>query len=155
VRINLKKSKEELRRRIHQPTPEQGDWLRQVVTRFFNCHSVPTNIRVLASFRCHLTDLSWRSLMRRSSGTDSLQGLESWLLTGSLNRKSCMPGQVYALPSNTQGERRMREFRLVGLMRWKPAWASPTGADVIKASQVPRFESFNRCRRNCGYSIRG
>ena len=37
--------KEELRRRMHQPIPEQGKWLRQVVTGFFNYHAVPTNGR--------------------------------------------------------------------------------------------------------------
>src|SRR5467141_3404860 len=35
MRIKLKEIKEELRRRMHQPTPEQGGWLRQVVTGFF------------------------------------------------------------------------------------------------------------------------
>jgi hypothetical protein len=39
----LKEIKEELCRRMHQPTPEQGRWLRQVVTGFFN--AVPTNAR--------------------------------------------------------------------------------------------------------------
>src|ERR1700681_3071392 len=52
------------------------------------------------------------------SGTDSLgHGLQSWLMTGSLNRESFIPGQAYALPSNTQGGSRMREFRSYGSMR--------------------------------------
>ena len=39
--------KEELRRRMHQPIPEQGAWLRQVMTGFFNYHAVPTNSAAL------------------------------------------------------------------------------------------------------------
>ena len=41
----LQEVKEELRRRMHQPIPEQGKWLRQVVSGFFNYHAVPTNSR--------------------------------------------------------------------------------------------------------------
>jgi group II intron reverse transcriptase/maturase len=66
MRSKLKEIKEELRRRMHQPIPEQGLWLRQVVTGFFNYHAVPTNARALGSFRYHLTDLWRRSLRRRS-----------------------------------------------------------------------------------------
>jgi RNA-directed DNA polymerase len=66
MRSKLKEIKEELRRRMHQPIPEQGLWLRQVVTGFFNYHAVPTNARALEAFRYHLTDLWRRSLKRRS-----------------------------------------------------------------------------------------
>ena len=34
---------------MHQPIPEQGRWLRQVVTGFFNYHAVPTNFPALAA----------------------------------------------------------------------------------------------------------
>ena len=43
MRAKLREIKEELRRRMHQPIPEQGQWLRQVVTGFFAYHAVPTN----------------------------------------------------------------------------------------------------------------
>ena len=43
----LKEIKEELQRRMHRPIPEQGAWLRQVVTGFFAYHAVPTNFRAL------------------------------------------------------------------------------------------------------------
>ena len=43
VRAKLKAIKEELRRRMHQPIPEQGRWLRQVVAGYFNYLAVPTN----------------------------------------------------------------------------------------------------------------
>ena len=66
MRAKLKEIKEEMRRRMHQPIPEQGKWLRQVVTGFFAYHAVPTNIRALNVFRHHVTDLWRRSLRRRS-----------------------------------------------------------------------------------------
>jgi hypothetical protein len=88
----LKGIKEELRRRRHRPILEQGGWLRQVVTGFFNYHAVPTNARALESFRYHVTDLWRRSLRRRSQWTDSLgHGLQSWLMTGSLNQRILHP----------------------------------------------------------------
>src|SRR5207342_463826 len=40
--------KEDLRRRMHRPIPEQGEWLKRVVSGFFNYHAVPTNSRALA-----------------------------------------------------------------------------------------------------------
>jgi hypothetical protein len=45
MRMRLKEIKDGLRRRRHQPIPEQGRWLRQVVGDFFNYHAVPTNGR--------------------------------------------------------------------------------------------------------------
>src|ERR1017187_2666817 len=61
--------KEELRRGMNRPIPEQGQWLRQVVGGFFNYHAVPTNSRALAAFRYHVT-LLWRRTLRRRSQTD-------------------------------------------------------------------------------------
>ena len=66
MRAKLREIKEELRRRMHQPIPEQGQWLRQVVRGFFAYHAVPTNWAALAAFRHHVTDLWRRSLQRRS-----------------------------------------------------------------------------------------
>jgi group II intron reverse transcriptase/maturase len=66
IRARLKETKEELRRRMHQPIPEQGKWLKQVVTGFYNYHAVPTNSRALAVFRHQAARLWHRTLMRRS-----------------------------------------------------------------------------------------
>ena len=65
----LKEVKAELRQRMHQPIPQQGSWLRQVVTGFFTYHAVPTNFRALAAFRLHITRL-WRRVLRRRSQKD-------------------------------------------------------------------------------------
>ena len=66
MRAKLKEIKEELRQRMHRPIPEQGNWLKQVVTGYFAYHAVPTNGRALDAFRYHVTDLWRRSLQRRS-----------------------------------------------------------------------------------------
>src|SRR5919205_117426 len=69
ARAKLREIKVKLRWRMHQPIPEQGRWLRQVVTGFFAYHAVPTNGRALAAFRYHVLDL-WRRTLRRRSQKD-------------------------------------------------------------------------------------
>ena len=66
MRAKLLDIKEELRRRMHQSIPEQGRWLKQVVSGFFNYHAVPTNSAALGAFRYHVTVLWLRTLRRRS-----------------------------------------------------------------------------------------
>ena len=66
MRAKLREVKAELRRRRHQPIPQQGAWLRQVATGFYAYHAVPTNSRALRAFRARLCDLWRRSLRRRS-----------------------------------------------------------------------------------------
>jgi RNA-directed DNA polymerase len=66
MRAKLQAIKQELRRRMHQPIPVQGKWLRQVVKGYFNYHAVPTNSRALITFRFFVTELWQRSLWRRS-----------------------------------------------------------------------------------------
>ena len=66
MRARLREIKEQLRRRMHEAIPEQGRWLRAVVTGFFAYHAVPTNSRALGAFRHHVTKLWLRTLRRRS-----------------------------------------------------------------------------------------
>ena len=66
LRAKLKQVKEEMRRRRHQPIPEQGNWLNQVLTGYFAYYAVQTNGRTLAAFRYRIIDLWRRSLQRRS-----------------------------------------------------------------------------------------
>jgi RNA-directed DNA polymerase len=66
MRAKIKEVAGELRRRMHQSIPEQGKWLKQVTTGFFNYHAVPTNWAALGAFRAEITK-RWRwSLSRRS-----------------------------------------------------------------------------------------
>src|SRR5580704_17107204 len=69
MRVKLQAIKQELRRRMHQSIPEQGRWLKQVVTGYFNYHAVPTNGPTLTAFRFHVTNL-WRRTLRRRSQKD-------------------------------------------------------------------------------------
>jgi group II intron reverse transcriptase/maturase len=69
LRAKLQEVKAELRRRMHQPIPVQGAWLRQVVTGHFGYYAVPTNVRALSAFRYRVTDL-WRRTLRHRSQTD-------------------------------------------------------------------------------------
>ena len=50
----------ELRRSMHQPIPQQGRWLQQVVTGYFNYHAVPTR---------------WESRMREIRPSGSMSGM--------------------------------------------------------------------------------
>src|SRR5471030_1123976 len=66
MRVKLQAIKQELRRSMHQPIPQQGRWLRQVVTGYFNYHAVPTNSSTLTAFLFHVTNLWRRTLQWRS-----------------------------------------------------------------------------------------
>src|SRR5277367_6312403 len=66
MRVKLQAIKQELQRRMHQPIPEQGKWLKQVVTGYFNYHAVPTNGPTLTAFYFHVTNLWQRTLRQRS-----------------------------------------------------------------------------------------
>ncbi len=73
-----------LRRNMHKPIPEQGAWLRQVVTGYFAYHAVPTNSRSIAAFHHHVTDLWWRTLKRRgqkdrTTWADMTKLVNQWL----------------------------------------------------------------------------
>jgi group II intron reverse transcriptase/maturase len=62
----LKAVKTELRRRLHQPVPEVGAYLRSVLLGHFRYYGVPRNAPALCSFRHGVVWLWWRSLRRRS-----------------------------------------------------------------------------------------
>jgi RNA-directed DNA polymerase len=65
MRAKLKSIKQGLRRRMHQPIPEQGKWLRNVVTGYYNYFAVPTASRALGAFHHHVCECWLRTLRRR------------------------------------------------------------------------------------------
>ena len=65
---------------MHQPIPQQGRWLRQVVTGYFNYHAVPTNSSSLTAFLFHVTNL-WRRIFL-AGGSACLGYHPSQLKTG-------------------------------------------------------------------------
>jgi group II intron reverse transcriptase/maturase len=62
----LREVKTELRRRMHDPVPEQGRYLRSVLQGHYRYYGVPTNSDRISAFRYHVKRLWWRSLRRRS-----------------------------------------------------------------------------------------
>jgi len=66
MQAKLKEVKQELRKRMHQPIPEQGRWLAQVVRGYFAYHAVPTNRASISAFRRYVIRLWHRTLRRRS-----------------------------------------------------------------------------------------
>jgi hypothetical protein len=69
MQAKLRAIKQELRRSMHLPIPQQGRWLQQVVTGYFNYHAVPTNSSTLTAFLFHVTNL-WRRTLRQRSQKD-------------------------------------------------------------------------------------
>ena len=66
MQSKLKEIKDALRRRMHQPIPQQGKWLVQVIRGYFAYHAVPTNRSALGAFRYYVVRLWLRALRRRS-----------------------------------------------------------------------------------------
>jgi hypothetical protein len=70
IRTKLRGLKVELQFRRHDPIPQTGAWLGQVLRGYFAYHAVPTNLRRLVDFRYHVLEL-WRQSLRRRSQKDS------------------------------------------------------------------------------------
>jgi group II intron reverse transcriptase/maturase len=66
LQAKLSEVKAELRRRMHDPIPEVGKWLRSVVGGHIRYYGVPMNDRALSTFRFQVGRLWHRSLSRRS-----------------------------------------------------------------------------------------
>lgn len=99
-RMKLREVKDELRRRMHYSIPEQGHWLKQVVTGYFAYHAVPTNMRALVAFRHQVTDL-WRRTLRRRSQKDDTTWARMQKLVDDWLPKPCIlhpwPSQRFAV----------------------------------------------------------
>ena len=66
LRAKLREVKEELKRRRHQPIPDQGQWLRSVVQGHLAYYAVPGNTDAVATFRTQVGRYWFRALRRRS-----------------------------------------------------------------------------------------
>lgn len=64
MRARLKAIREALMRRMHEPIPVVGRWLRRVVQGYFNYHAVPGNVDRLDAFRKDVSR-AWLSALRR------------------------------------------------------------------------------------------
>ena len=66
LQAKLREVKTELRRRLHDPIPAVGQWLRSIVGGHLRYYGVPTNSQALCVFRYRVAWLWQRALMRRS-----------------------------------------------------------------------------------------
>ena len=71
MKAKLKEVGGQLRQRMHQPIPEQGRWLGQVVAGYYAYHAVPTNWAALAAFRYEVIR-RWRWTLGRRSEKGAL-----------------------------------------------------------------------------------
>jgi len=62
----LKEVYRELRRRMHEPVPKQGAYLRSVLIGYIRYYAVPMNNRSISAFRQSVHWLWWKTLKRRS-----------------------------------------------------------------------------------------
>jgi group II intron reverse transcriptase/maturase len=69
MRAKLKAVHGQLRRRMHQPIPEQGRWLASVVRGHMAYYAVPGNTKAIAAFRDQVTRHWYKTLRRRSQKT--------------------------------------------------------------------------------------
>ena len=69
MRASLQALKRQLVRRRHDPVPEQGKWLGQVLRGYFTYYAVPTNWRTIGRFRTEVIRLWRRQLRQRSQRT--------------------------------------------------------------------------------------
>lgn len=66
MRATLKAIRETLMRRRHEPVEVVGNWLKRVVTGYYNYHAIPGNLKRLDGFRSEICR-AWRhALLRRS-----------------------------------------------------------------------------------------
>jgi hypothetical protein len=66
LRAKLQEIKEALRRRRHDPMPQQGTWLRSVLLGHYRYSGVPLHWPALAEFRAQVVRLGTHALRRRS-----------------------------------------------------------------------------------------
>jgi RNA-directed DNA polymerase len=66
MRRQLQAIKTSLKRRRHDPVPQQGAWLQRVVQGHYNYYGVPGNMRSMKSFQTQVERYWFRALRRRS-----------------------------------------------------------------------------------------
>jgi group II intron reverse transcriptase/maturase len=66
MRVKLQQIKQQLRKRMHDPVPDTGEWLKSVVRGYFNYYAVPGNLDTLKVFRARVSRFWQQALLRRS-----------------------------------------------------------------------------------------
>jgi hypothetical protein len=72
LRAKMKEVRGEIVKRMHDPVPEQGQWLRSVLNGHLNYYAVPGNKKSIDAFRTHVMRSWFWALRRRSQKACSL-----------------------------------------------------------------------------------
>ncbi len=105
----LREVRAELRRRLHDPLPEQGAYLRSVLPGHNRYYGVPRNGPSLGAFHNAMTRLRRASLMRRSqTGFVSWERMARYVTRWLPTPRICHPYPDQRLAFITQGKSRMR-----------------------------------------------
>jgi group II intron reverse transcriptase/maturase len=109
LRAKLAEVKAELRRRMHDPIPEVGRWLRSVVEGHFRYYAVPMNSPALATFRWRVVGHWFHALKRRSQrGRIRWERMERLAAHYLPKVRIYHPYPLQRLGVSTQGKSRMR-----------------------------------------------
>jgi RNA-directed DNA polymerase len=108
MQAKLKAVKFELRRRMHQPLPELGAYVRAVVTGHMRYYGVPMNHPPLFAFAQAVTRLWWRVLHRRSQRYLSWQRMRRYVARWVPPVRICHPYPLVRFGVVTRGGSRMR-----------------------------------------------
>ena len=90
LQAKLNEVKAELQRRMHEPIPEAGQWLRSVVEGHIRYYGVPMNGPALHTFRYQVGRLWHRALSRRSQN-----GRVTWERMGRLTKRWLPLARIY------------------------------------------------------------
>jgi hypothetical protein len=105
----LSEVKAELRRRLLQPIPEQGAYLRSVVGGHVRYYGVPCNGKSIGLFRDRVGWLWWRCLKRRGQAHHlPWRRMEKYIQRWLPLARVCHPWPSQRLRVNTRGKSRMR-----------------------------------------------
>ena len=112
-RKKLQELKQELRRRMHAPIAQVGEWLRSVLRGYYQYHAVPGNLAVLSRFRHQVARLWFRTLSQRSQRRPTWQKLGRSSTTGYPFLMLCMRIRMLVstpdvLRRRIQGKNRMQ-----------------------------------------------
>jgi hypothetical protein len=109
MRAKLKAVKEQLKRRRHEPIPDQGRWLASVVRGHMAYYAVPGNTDKVSAFRTQVTR-HWFKALRRRSQRDRM----NWQRMGRIATRWLPPVRVIhpfpdmRLAARTQGRSPVR-----------------------------------------------
>ena len=108
MQAKLKVVKLELRRRMHQPLPELGAYVRAVVSGHVQYYGVPMNYPPLFAFARAVSRLWWRVLARRSQRHLPWHRMRRYIVRWVPPVRICHPYPLVRLGVVTQGGSRMR-----------------------------------------------